>query len=108
MAITQQQVEHIARLSRLSLSPEELPRYGEQLGRILGYIEQLGELDTEGVEPASHALPLVNVARADQVREYDLAELRFEARSQFRAERAGIASPCGQCGGPELFFGGGG
>lgn len=67
MAITQQQVEHIARLARLVLSPEELPRYGEQLGRILGYIEQLEQLDTEGVAPASHALPLFNVSRSDEV-----------------------------------------
>ncbi|MEZ0374755.1 MAG: Asp-tRNA(Asn)/Glu-tRNA(Gln) amidotransferase subunit GatC [Candidatus Sericytochromatia bacterium] len=67
MAISQQQVEHIARLARLALEPEELARVGEQMGRILEYVEQLNELDTEGIEPASHALPLCNVLRPDRV-----------------------------------------
>lgn len=67
MAISQDQVEHIARLARLALSPAELERVGTQMGRILDYVEQLGQLNTEGVEPASHALPLANVAREDRV-----------------------------------------
>ena len=67
MSISQQQVEHIARLSRLALSPEELSRVAEQMGRILEYVEQLGQLNTEGVEPASHALPLANVTREDHI-----------------------------------------
>lgn len=67
MAISSQQVEHIARLARLALDADQLTRVGEQMGRILEYVEQLNELDTEGVEPASHALPLANVAREDRV-----------------------------------------
>lgn len=67
MAISSQQVEHIARLARLALSEEERERVGEQMGRILEYVEQLAELDTTQVEPASHALPLLNVAREDQI-----------------------------------------
>ena len=61
-------VEHVARLARLALSDEELERMRAQFGRILGYIEKLNELDTEGVEPTSHAIRMVNVMRHDEVR----------------------------------------
>jgi aspartyl-tRNA(Asn)/glutamyl-tRNA(Gln) amidotransferase subunit C len=61
-------VKYVAHLARLSLSPEEEQRIGEQLGAILGYIEKLKEVDVTGVEPTAHAFPLVNVVRADEVR----------------------------------------
>ena len=61
-------VEHVARLARLTLSDEETERMRQQLGRILGYIEKLNELDTEHVEPTSHAIRMVNVMRDDEVR----------------------------------------
>ncbi|PKL79440.1 MAG: Asp-tRNA(Asn)/Glu-tRNA(Gln) amidotransferase GatCAB subunit C [Candidatus Melainabacteria bacterium HGW-Melainabacteria-1] len=66
-SISQQQVEHIARLARLALAPDEAPRYGEQLERVLSLVEQLEQLDTESVAPASHALPLFNVSREDLI-----------------------------------------
>lgn len=65
MAISQDQVEHIARLARLELQPEELPGLREQLGKILSYVDQLSKLDTGNISPASHALPLNNVFRED-------------------------------------------
>ena len=65
--ITRQDVEHVARLARLQLSEAELDRMAEQLGAILAYIDVLRELDTDGVEPTSHAVPLVNVMRDDEV-----------------------------------------
>ena len=61
-------VKYVAHLARLSLSPEEEQRIGEQLGAILGYIEKLKEVDVTGVEPTAHAFPLVNVVRPDEVR----------------------------------------
>ena len=60
-------VEHVARLARLALSPAELGRMREQLSAILQYIDKLKALDVEGVEPASHAVPLMNVMRDDEV-----------------------------------------
>jgi len=51
MALTRAEVERIAHLARLSLTPEELDRYGAQLDAILGYVETLGKLDLAGVEP---------------------------------------------------------
>jgi aspartyl-tRNA(Asn)/glutamyl-tRNA(Gln) amidotransferase subunit C len=66
--ITPAEVEHVARLARLALSPEEKERMRTQLDAILGYVEQLRSVDTTGVEPTAHVLPLVNVMRDDEVR----------------------------------------
>ena len=62
------EVEHVARLARLDLSAEEKERMRSQLDTILGYVEQLRRVDTAGVEPTAHVLPLVNVMRDDEVR----------------------------------------
>jgi aspartyl-tRNA(Asn)/glutamyl-tRNA(Gln) amidotransferase subunit C len=66
--ITLAEVEHVARLARLDLAPEEKERMRGQLDAILSYIEQLRRVDTTGVEPTAHVLPLVNVLRDDEVR----------------------------------------
>jgi aspartyl-tRNA(Asn)/glutamyl-tRNA(Gln) amidotransferase subunit C len=66
--ITSAEVEHVARLARLALSAEEKERMRGQLDAILGYIEKLREVDIVGVEPTTHAVPLVNVMRQDEVR----------------------------------------
>ena len=65
--ITRDDVEHVARLARLALSDAEIERMREQLNAILGYIDKLRELDVTNVEPTSHAVPLVNVMREDEV-----------------------------------------
>ena len=65
--ITIQEVEHVANLARLTFDEEQKEKLAEQLARILDYIEQLNELDTEGVEPTSHAIPVKNVVRPDVV-----------------------------------------
>ncbi len=61
-------VKYVAHLARLGLSSEEEQKFGAQLGQVLGYIEKLREVDVSQVEPTAHALPLVNVTRADVVR----------------------------------------
>ena len=66
--ISRQEVEHVARLARLHLTDEELERMRVQLDAILAYIDKLKALDVDGVEPTSHAVPLVNVMRPDEVR----------------------------------------
>ena len=68
MAAVEIDVKYVAHLARLSLSPEEERKIGEQLGGILGYIEKLKEVDGSGGEPTAHAFPLVNVVRLDEVR----------------------------------------
>jgi aspartyl-tRNA(Asn)/glutamyl-tRNA(Gln) amidotransferase subunit C len=66
--ISREDVEHVARLARLALSEAESERMREQLSGILAYIDTLRALDTAGVEPTSHAVPLVNVMREDATR----------------------------------------
>ena len=66
--ISREDVEHVARLSRLALSEAEVERMREQLSGILAYIDKLRALDTTGVEPTSHAVPMVNVMREDVTR----------------------------------------
>lgn len=61
-------VKYVAHLARIALTPEEEQKLGTQLGHILGYIEKLRELDVSQVEPTAHAVPLVNVTRADAIR----------------------------------------
>ncbi len=63
--IDDRQVEHVAKLARLALTGEERRRFAAQLSRILGYIDELNQLDTANVEPMSHPLDLSNVFRDD-------------------------------------------
>lgn len=58
-------IDHMAKLARIVLTPEEKARYEAQLGDILTYIETLKEVDVSGVEPTAHAFPLYNVWRED-------------------------------------------
>lgn len=66
MSISVNDVEHVASLARLRLTEEEKQLYTEQLNTIINYANKLSSLDTEGVVPTSHILPLVNVMRKDE------------------------------------------
>jgi len=68
MASGELDVKYVAHLARLALTPEEEKKLSAQLGSILGYIEKLRELDVSGVEPTAHAVPMVNITRADEIR----------------------------------------
>lgn len=67
MKISEEEVAHVARLARLSLSPDELSVMTGQMDAILGYVDTLNQLDTGGIVPTSHAVPMDNAFRADQV-----------------------------------------
>ncbi len=69
MKITRAEIEKVARLSRLALSEAELTALTAEMGDILGHIEQLNEVDTSGIVPMAHAVPLENAFRADVVQE---------------------------------------
>ena len=60
-------IAYVARLARIELSAEELEHYGAQLEGILEHAARVQQLPTEGVEPTSHPLPMVNSFRPDQV-----------------------------------------
>ena len=66
--ITRDEVAHLARLARLALDDDELDRFGGAARRDLSAVARIGDLDTADVPPTSHALPLTNVIRADEVR----------------------------------------
>ncbi|MDQ4133580.1 MAG: Asp-tRNA(Asn)/Glu-tRNA(Gln) amidotransferase subunit GatC [Actinomycetota bacterium] len=66
--ISRDDVAHVARLARLDLADEELDRFTEQLGAVLDHAADVAALDTEGVPPTAHPLPLVNVLRDDTPR----------------------------------------
>ena len=66
LPISRQEVQHIAKLARVGLSEADIARFQEQLSSILDYFEILGQVDTEGVPPTAHTLPLQNVMRPDE------------------------------------------
>ncbi|HUM15259.1 MAG TPA: Asp-tRNA(Asn)/Glu-tRNA(Gln) amidotransferase subunit GatC [Candidatus Nitrosotalea sp.] len=63
--ISLEDVEHVARLARLDLSAAEKERMRKELDGILSYIDKLRAIDTSGVEPTAHAVPVTNVMRDD-------------------------------------------
>jgi aspartyl-tRNA(Asn)/glutamyl-tRNA(Gln) amidotransferase subunit C len=68
MALSRQDVERVALLARLQLTEEELQTMTRQLQSIVGYIDQLAELNTDDVPPLAHAVDVANVFRTDEVR----------------------------------------
>jgi aspartyl-tRNA(Asn)/glutamyl-tRNA(Gln) amidotransferase subunit C len=85
-------VAHVARLARLDLSVEELEQFTEQLGAVLEHARDVEALDTAGVPPTAHPLPLRNVLRPDLVvpsldRDEVLAEAPEVEAGQFRVPR---------------------
>lgn len=63
--IDREQVLHVARLSRLELSDDEVGRMATELSSVLGHIEKIGELDLDGVSPTSHVVEVENALRPD-------------------------------------------
>ncbi len=74
MRITEETVEYVAALAKLKVTEKEKEKVALDLERILEYIETMNELDTEGVEPMSHVLPMKNVFREDEVVNQDNRE----------------------------------
>ena len=85
-------VEHVAKLARLELTEEEKEKFTKQLGAILEYAQQMNEIDTTGVEPMAHAIPVVNVMREDvpecrQTKEELMANAPVEENGFFRVPK---------------------
>jgi aspartyl-tRNA(Asn)/glutamyl-tRNA(Gln) amidotransferase subunit C len=66
--LTREDAAYVARLARIDLSNEELDRFAVQLATVLEHAAQVAGLDTRGVEPTAHPLPLQNVLRSDEPR----------------------------------------
>ena len=67
MSVSHDQVRHIARLARIAMSDEELERLVPELNAIIGWVEQLGEVDTDGIEPLTAVIEQKLRLREDQV-----------------------------------------
>jgi aspartyl-tRNA(Asn)/glutamyl-tRNA(Gln) amidotransferase subunit C len=90
--ISPEEVAHVARLARLTLTSEELERFTEQLGAVLEHAQDVEALDTSGVPPTAHPLPLANVWRDDTVmpsldRDEVLAQAPDVEADRFRVPR---------------------
>ena len=72
--ISDETIEYVGILAKLELSESEKEQAKKDMGRMLDYIDKLGELDTEGVEPMSHVFPVQNVFREDVVTNADTRE----------------------------------
>ena len=71
MSVTNEQVRHIAKLARIAMSDDELERLVPELNNILGWVEQLGEVNTYGVEPLTAVIPNTLRLREDEVTDGD-------------------------------------
>ena len=71
MKLSQQEVEHVAKLARLDLTDQEKKTYAEQLSAVLDYISELDKVDTDDVEPTSQVTGLLNVMRDDEATAVD-------------------------------------
>lgn len=74
MSVTNEQVRHIARLARIAMSDEELERLVPELNAIIGWVEQLGEVDTDGVEPLTAVIEQKLRLRDDAVNDGNIRE----------------------------------
>ena len=74
MSVSHEQVRHIAKLARIAMSEEELERLVPELNAIIGWVEQLGEVDTDGVEPLTAVIEQKLRLRDDQVTDGDIRE----------------------------------
>ena len=85
MKITREEILHLAELSNFELSESEIESLGVDLENIIGYISQLNELDTSGVEPTYQVFEMENVWRDDEIKEQEAnreALLRLTTESQ--------------------------
>ncbi|TCK92888.1 aspartyl/glutamyl-tRNA(Asn/Gln) amidotransferase subunit C [Natranaerovirga hydrolytica] len=65
MKITREQVEHVANLARLNLTEEEKEQMTKDMEAIIGFADQLNDLDIETIDPTAHVIPMQNVFRED-------------------------------------------
>lgn len=67
MALSQEEVRHVAMLARLGLTDEQVEKLAVELNSIMGHIDKISELNLEDVEPMTHSIPVVNSMREDEV-----------------------------------------
>ena len=89
MKLKKEEIQHIAELARLQLSPEEIKKYTKELGSILEYVKMLDEVNTEDTEITAQVSGLMDVFRKDVVKNWELDEIEM-ALSQGEREGGAI------------------
>ena len=74
MSVSTEQVRHIAKLARIAMSDEEIERLAPELNNILGWVEQLGEVNTDGIEPLTAVIDQKLRLRDDEVTVHDIRD----------------------------------
>jgi aspartyl-tRNA(Asn)/glutamyl-tRNA(Gln) amidotransferase subunit C len=92
MKVTVETIKHVAKLSRLDLSEEEIMKFAVEMENIISYVDKLNELDTKDIEPTAHVVPVSNVQRKDEVkpsmeREKILSNAPLEGNGCFKVPR---------------------
>jgi len=83
MKVTKATIEHVANLARLNLTQDEMDRLTSEMENIISYVDKLNELDTSGVKPMEHVIPIKNVFREDRVeKSYDREKVLSNAPSR--------------------------
>lgn len=85
--ISRDDVQYLAQLSSLELSDDEIDGLSVDIGNILGYVEQLGELDTKGIEPTYQVTGLQNVWRDDEIINYGVTREELLSRAPESADK---------------------
>lgn len=82
MKITRETIEHVANLARLNLTEQEKEKLTIEMANIISYVDKLNELDTSGISPTAHVIPIKNVFREDKVeKSYDRDKMLANAPS---------------------------
>lgn len=89
MKLKKEEIEHIAKLSRLRLSDEEIDKYRQELSSILNYVNALAQVDAKGVEPTAQVSGLKDVFREDRVISWEESEVA-SALSQGELEKGNV------------------
>ncbi|MCX7923802.1 MAG: Asp-tRNA(Asn)/Glu-tRNA(Gln) amidotransferase subunit GatC [Clostridia bacterium] len=83
MKITKETIQHVANLARLNLTEQEKEKLTYEMENIISYVDKLNELDTSGIEPTAHVLPVKNVFREDKTKKsFDREKILANAPSQ--------------------------
>lgn len=83
MQVSKQEIEHVAKLARLNLTEQEKDKFSNEMSGIITFVDKLNELDTTGVEPTAHVIPIQNVFREDNIEpSYNREKILQNAPSQ--------------------------
>jgi len=94
--ITREQVEHLARLARIALTPDEIDTMTRELGQIVDNVAKVSEVATDDVPATSHPIPLENVFRADVVGETLTAEQALSGAPDHDGSRFRVTAILGE------------